>query len=76
MTPKQLARLARFETAQRRIQCDPSPCFTRLAHELGYADQAHFTREFRVFADLTPTLYLAEARDFWRRQGDVAFLQA
>ncbi|MEO6599720.1 MAG: helix-turn-helix transcriptional regulator [Polyangiaceae bacterium] len=76
MSPKTLARLTRFEAAQQRIYKGGELSLTRLAHDLGYADQAHFTREFRAFADQTPGRVLAEAKEFLRRQGDVAFVQA
>jgi len=76
MSPKSLARLTRFEAAQRRIVEARELSFTRLAHELGYADQAHFSREFRAFAEQSPGSFLAEMKDFLRRQGDVAFVQA
>jgi AraC-like DNA-binding protein len=76
MPPKMLARLSRFEAAHRHIFEARELSFTRLAHDLGYADQAHFTREFRVFAARSPSRFVAEARDFLARQGDVAFVQA
>jgi transcriptional regulator GlxA family with amidase domain len=75
MTPKMLSRLSRFEAAQRYIFEQPAPSFTRLAHDLGYADQAHFNREFRAFAALSPGGFLAESREFVRRQARVAFVQ-
>jgi len=76
MSPKSLARLTRFEAAQRRIYEGRELSLTRLAHELGYADQAHFSREFRAFAEQSPGGVRAEAREFLRRHGDVAFVQA
>lgn len=76
MSPKSLARLTRFEAAQRRIFEGRELSFTRLAHELGYADQAHFNREFRAFAARSPGGVLAEVKEFLRRQSDVAFVQA
>ncbi|MET0793175.1 MAG: helix-turn-helix transcriptional regulator [Polyangiaceae bacterium] len=76
MSPKSLARLTRFEVAQRRIFEGRELSFTRLAHDLGYADQAHFTREFRAFAEQSPSRVLVEVKEFLRRQGDVAFVQA
>ncbi|MEO7034183.1 MAG: helix-turn-helix domain-containing protein [Polyangiaceae bacterium] len=76
MTPKSLARLTRFEAARRRIYEGGALSFTRLAHDLGYADQAHFTREFRAFAEQSPGTVVAEVKEFLRRQGDVAFVQA
>ena len=76
MTPKLLARVARFEAASRHIYEATELTFTRMAYELGYADQAHFTREFRAFAEMSPGGFAAETQAFLRRQGDVAFVQA
>jgi AraC-like DNA-binding protein len=76
MTPKRLARITRFEAAQHQIFGGSDLSFTRLAHDLGYADQAHFTREFRAFAQLSPGGFAAETRAFMHDQGDVAFVQA
>jgi AraC-like DNA-binding protein len=76
MTPKLLARITRFEAAQQQIFGASALSFTRLAHDLGYADQAHFSREFRAFARLSPGGFAAETRAFARQQGDVAFVQA
>lgn len=76
MTPKLLARITRFEAAQRQIFGASGLSFTRLAHDLGYADQAHFSREFRAFARLSPGGFAAETRAFAQQQGDVAFVQA
>lgn len=76
MSPKSLARLTRFEAAQHRISAGRELSFTHLAHDLGYADQAHFTREFRAFAAQSPRGFKDEQRDFLRRQGNVAFVQA
>jgi AraC-like DNA-binding protein len=76
MTPKRLARITRFESAQYQIFGASHLSFARLAHDLGYADQAHFTREFRTFAQLSPGGFAAETRAFMHDQGDVAFVQA
>lgn len=76
MSPKSLARLTRFEAAQRRIYDGRELSLTRLAHDLGYADQAHFSREFRAFAEQSPGGVRAEAQEFLRRHRDVAFVQA
>jgi len=78
LSPKQLGRLSRFEAAAHQIFAAQAPSFTRLAHELGYADQAHFNREFRAFATKSPGSFLIETREFVRRANrqDVAFVQA
>jgi AraC-like DNA-binding protein len=62
MPPKALSRLVRFQRALEALRTGQAGDLAQLAHDLGYYDQAHFTREFRGFAGLTP----AECR---RRQG-------
>ncbi|MEM9134427.1 MAG: helix-turn-helix domain-containing protein [Actinomycetota bacterium] len=51
---KHYGRLRRFESAVRAVRAPEPLPLGRLAVELGYADQAHLTREFRHFAALTP----------------------
>jgi len=77
-TPKVFARTLRFEAAQRTLMFDPDADLTRLAHECGYFDQAHFIKDFKEFAGRTPREY---ARDMVRLQRtlkakDVVFLQS
>ena len=57
MPPKALARLLRFERAVKRLRAGDE--LADLALEAGYYDQAHFNRDFRAFAGITPTEYLA-----------------
>jgi Helix-turn-helix domain len=54
VSPKQAARLIRFEAARRRLGAVP---LARLAAEHGYADQAHLAREFRALAGTPPTAF-------------------
>lgn len=63
MTPKAIARLVRFQRAVVALREAPAADLARLALDLGYYDQAHFSREFRAFSGLTP----GECR---RRQSD------
>lgn len=76
MSPKLLARITRFEAAQSQIFGAHGLSYARLAHDLGYADQAHFNREFRAFAQLSPGGFAADTRAFMHPQDDVAFVQA
>jgi AraC-like DNA-binding protein len=58
--PKAVARIARFERAKRLARTGTDG-WADLAIECGYADQAHLSREFREFADATPSQWLAGA---------------
>jgi AraC-like DNA-binding protein len=55
MTPKRYARLVRFNRALVARRNGPERSWTGILHELGYFDQAHFIREFRMFAGISPT---------------------
>ena len=51
---KTLARLIRFEEVHNRLWLDPQRSLAQLAYALGFADQAHLTREFRALSFMTP----------------------
>ena len=51
---KLLARLLRFEQVHDSIIESPKVNYSELAFDLGFADQSHLIREFRVFAAQTP----------------------
>src|SRR5262249_59217722 len=54
--PKRLARIVRFQRALRVLAArQAGERGADLAARLGYADQAHFIRDFREFAGHTPT---------------------
>jgi AraC-like DNA-binding protein len=59
LPPKQLARIARFQRALRILERDTDPPRgLRAAHASGYADQAHFIRDFRELAGCPPGEHL------------------
>lgn len=60
LTPKAVARIARFGHAQDRAR-ETDTGWAGIAAECGYSDQAHLVREFRDLAGLTPTEWLAAA---------------
>jgi len=62
LPPKALARLIRFEQARDRIAARPDLSLTGLAYDLGYADQAHFIRDFTRLAGQTPGHFRQFAR--------------
>ncbi|HEY2595186.1 MAG TPA: helix-turn-helix transcriptional regulator, partial [Chloroflexota bacterium] len=56
-TPAALIRRRRLQEAADRLQRDPTLDLTSLAHEVGYADHAHLTRDFRAVLGFTPSDY-------------------
>jgi AraC-like DNA-binding protein len=56
LTPKAYARVRRFQATLRALRDDVRGA--EIAATTGYFDQAHFVREFRAFAALTPSQYL------------------
>ena len=64
VTPKQAARIARFE-ATRRLLTDPRrPPLAEVAVRCGYADQPHLAREWRALAGCSVGTWLREELPF------------
>ena len=60
VTPKQYIRLTRLNAVNHLLEVGHPLSLTNLAHEFGYADQAHFIREFKHFTGQKPTVFLRE----------------
>jgi AraC-like DNA-binding protein len=73
LAPKTLGRLARFHAALRACEAGAPLAAAGLA--AGYADQAHFAREFRRVAGLTPSAFAAERAPLAAAFADVGFVQ-
>jgi AraC-like DNA-binding protein len=58
LTPKTVARMARFNLALVRARRGGGG-WAELAHDCGYADQAHLVRDFKAFAGASPTAWQA-----------------
>lgn len=66
--PAQLQRLARIEEALARLKTTEAADLARLAATLGFADQAHFTREVKALTGLPPARLaraVQEDPDYW-----------
>jgi AraC-like DNA-binding protein len=58
ISPKGMARLYRLKHVLRSIDPTLDVDWTRIAHQSGYYDQAHFSKDFRAFTGHSPTGYL------------------
>ncbi|MES2389913.1 MAG: helix-turn-helix domain-containing protein [Bacteroidota bacterium] len=56
-TVKDVAGLMRFEQARNHLWLYPDTNLAGLAHELGYADQSHLSREFRRYSGTSPAMF-------------------
>lgn len=57
VSPAWVIRRYRLHTAAERLTASPSADVRAVAWELGYADQAHFIRDFRATIGVTPGAY-------------------
>lgn len=51
---KDVTRVMRFEQVRNRLLLFPDTNLSALAHELGYTDQSHLSREFKRYSGSTP----------------------
>lgn len=56
-TVKDVSGLMRFEQVRNHLWLDPNANLAGLAHELGYTDQAHLSREFKRYSGTTPAAF-------------------
>jgi AraC-like DNA-binding protein len=73
VTPKHYCRIQRFQRTLALAEKGHAIDWTRVAHDCGYFDQAHFIHDFRAFSGITPTGYQAGRTEF---RNHVKFLQS
>ena len=59
MNPKHYARLMRFRAVVAHAHYQPLVNWSAVAADCGYSDQAHLSHEFRSFAGVTPSAFMA-----------------
>jgi AraC-like DNA-binding protein len=60
MSPKQLSRVVRLQSALKLLEKNKYSNLTSLAYESGYYDQAHFIKDFKEFTGISPRSFFAE----------------
>ncbi|MFF7291883.1 helix-turn-helix domain-containing protein [Microbacterium sp. NPDC008134] len=61
IAPAAMIRRRRLQEAAQRVRDDPGVDLSRIAAELGYADHAHLTRDFRAVLGFAPSDYRSDA---------------
>jgi AraC-like DNA-binding protein len=59
---KDVSGLIRFEQVRNHLWMHPEANLAGLAHEMGYTDQSHLTREFKRFSGTTPAAFARNAK--------------
>lgn len=76
-TVKDVSALIRFEQVRNQLWLYPDTNVAGLAHELGYTDQSHLSREFKRYSGTTPGAFARKAKQAKQLSDDfVAFVQA
>ncbi|HEY4287428.1 MAG TPA: helix-turn-helix domain-containing protein [Puia sp.] len=77
-TVKDVSGLMRFEQVRNQLWHYPNSNIAGLAHELGYTDQSHLSREFKRYSGTTPAAFARKAKKRKQAVGNdfVAFIQA
>lgn len=61
-TVKDVSGLMRFEQVRNQLWHYPETNIAGLAHELGYTDQSHLSREFKRYSGTTPAAFARKAK--------------
>lgn len=77
-TVKDVSSLMRFEQVRNQLWLHPDSNIAGLAHELGYTDQSHLSREFKRYSGTTPAAFARKAKKAKEAVSKdfVAFIQA
>lgn len=60
VSPKQLGKVIRLQTALKMLLNQPSDSLTKIAYESEYFDQAHFIKDFKEFTGTNPKDFLKD----------------
>lgn len=75
-TVKDVSSLMRFEQVRNQLWINPETNLAGLAHELGYTDQSHLSKEFKRYSGTTPAAFARKTKKEKQAGNDfVAFIQ-
>lgn len=57
LSPKQLGKIIRLQTALRKLLNQPTEKLYHIAYDANYYDQAHFIRDFKEFTGISPKTF-------------------
>ena len=60
ISPKQMARLIRFNALLLSVEMTPSVSWSEMIDKFGYYDQSHLNKDFHEFTGLSPTDYFKD----------------
>ena len=63
-TVKDVSALIRFEQVRNHLLIHPKTNLAGLAHELGYTDQSHLSREFKRYSGVSPAVFARNVKKF------------
>jgi AraC-like DNA-binding protein len=76
-TVKDVSSVMRFQQVRNQLWIDPDSNLAGLAHELGYTDQSHLSKEFKRYSGTTPAAFARKVKKEKQAGNDfVAFIQA
>lgn len=61
-TVKDVSALIRFEQVRNELLLNPNVNLAALAHDLGYTDQSHLSKEFKRYSGTTPATFARNAK--------------
>lgn len=70
-TPKQFARILRYQSTKRKYVSGNYKTLSELAQDSGYFDQSHFIREFKEFSGFDPKRYFNLINDVNSEEGRI-----
>ncbi len=75
---KDVSGLIRFEQVRNQLWINPASSISALAHEFGYTDQSHLSKEFKRYSGLTPAAFARKIKKekLIATENFVAFLQS